>query len=114
LDLSKVCCGGCKSLLTQTKPVVKEGGSSTGGRVNVFGMFVKENFAEVRRLNPGVAHKEVMGILSKMYKERKEMGKEMIGKGVDVGEGVGKERVVIEIDDDEVGELRRTLEEVIL
>jgi hypothetical protein len=93
---------------------VKEGGTGTGGRVNIFGMFVKENFAEVRRLNPGVAHKEVMGILSKMYKERKEIGKEMVVKGLGEEEGVGKERVVIEIEDDEVGELRRTLEEVVL
>src|SRR5205085_10373762 len=78
LDLSRVCCGGCKSPLIQTKPAInREKGEMAGRRTNLFGMFVGEFFAEVRRENPGVTHKEVMGILSRMYKERKEKsGKE--------------------------------------
>ena len=82
--------------------------------MNIFGMFVKENFAEVRRVNPGVAHKEVMGILSRMYKEKKEMGTESGGKGMSEEGKLVKERTVIEIEDDEVAELGRTLEEVVL
>jgi len=79
-------------------------------------MFVGEFFAEVRRENPGVSHKEVMGILSRMYKERKEKsGKEhyTVGQGeIDLGkENVG-ERGVIEIEDDEVVDLTCALEEV--
>ena len=84
----------------------------------MFGMFVGEFYGEVRRENPGVSHKEVMGILSRMYKERKEMS----GKEDDFGrkretemgkENVG-ERVVIELEDDEVLDLTSALEEVIL
>jgi len=98
--------------LTQTKPVIKaEGGKA---RVNVFGMFVKDNFAEVRRVNPGVAHKEVMGILSRMYKEQKETGTGKGGKGLSEEGKPVNERTVIEIEDDEVAELGRTLEDVVL
>lgn len=124
MDLSRVCCGGCKSPLTQTKPAIKdrgremEGNGKEGRRINVFGMFVKEHFGEVRRENPGVSHKEVMAILSRMYRERK-------GEGMNVGaddgagdrgvekENVGK-RLVIEIEDDEVVDLTSALDEVIL
>lgn len=87
---------------------MKEG--SSVGRVNVFGMFVKENFADVKRENPGVAHKEIMGILSKMYREGKANG----GKGNGGAEGVGKGRKIIEVEDNEVGEIRKTLEEMVL
>ena len=39
-------------------------------------MFVKEHFAGVKKGNSGSAHKDVMTILSKMYRQQKEMSKE--------------------------------------
>jgi hypothetical protein len=34
-------------------------------------MFVKDHFAVVKKENPGCAHKDVMAILSKRYREQK-------------------------------------------
>jgi hypothetical protein len=72
LDISRVVCGGCKSKLTQTKPVPATS-SGKENKPNPFGLFVKEHFANVKRENPATPHKEIMGILSKKYKEQKEL-----------------------------------------
>jgi hypothetical protein len=80
LDITHLVCGGCKSELTQTKPVPKVMGGKEN-KVNPFGMFVKEHFASVKRDNPGSPHKDIMGILSKLYKENKEKGAGMSGSG---------------------------------
>lgn len=87
IDLTKLVCGTCKSRLLQTKPAPKEN-SGKENRANPFAMFVKERFNEVKRENPGCAHKHVMAILSKMYREQK--GKSQVteireeeGKGED-------------------------------
>jgi hypothetical protein len=68
MDLTRKVCGRCKSTFVQTKPVPRESGEN---KTNAFGLFVKERFAEVRKSNPGSPHKEIMGILSKKYREEK-------------------------------------------
>jgi hypothetical protein len=70
LDLKRLVCGGCKSCLTQTKPVPKTT-SGKENKPNPFGMFVKEHFADIKEKNPGLPHKEIMRILSKQYREKK-------------------------------------------
>lgn len=67
IDLNRLVCGACKSKLFQTK-----GSVGKENRANPFGEFVKGHFAEVKSENPGCAHKEIMGILSRMYREDKE------------------------------------------
>jgi len=70
--LNQLVCGSCKSRLFQRNPGPKDGGGKQN-RPNPFAMFVKEHFAGVKRENLGSTHRDVMAILSKMYREQKEM-----------------------------------------
>jgi predicted SprT family Zn-dependent metalloprotease len=74
IDLNRLVCGACKSRLFQTK-----GSTGKENRANPFGEFVRGNFADVKRENPGSVHKEIMGVLSRMYKEGKEKRAEAEG-----------------------------------
>ena len=65
VDTERCRCGACKGRLVQTKPVPR------AAPVNGFHGFVKENFARVRKENPGAAHGVVMQILGRLYKEHK-------------------------------------------
>lgn len=69
--------------------------------MNPFAEFVRGNFAGVKKENPGMKHKEIMGILGKMYREEK-----------DGGGGEGKEVIVIEESEDEIGEVATALEDL--
>lgn len=40
--------------------------------VNAFAKFVSENYGPLKAQHPGRAHKEIMGIMSKMYAEHKQ------------------------------------------
>lgn len=71
LDLTKIVCGGCKSKLVQTKPF-PEASSGKENKPNPFGLFVKDNFAAIKRENPGSSHKEIMMALSERYREQKD------------------------------------------
>ena len=46
------------------------------GALSEYQLFVKENFSEVKRANPGSPQKEIMGLLGKAYKKerRADMG----------------------------------------
>ena len=70
LDLTRLVCGNCKSALAQTEPALKMT-CEKEKKPNLFGLYVKENFAVVKKENPGTPHKEIMGILSKRYHEQK-------------------------------------------
>jgi hypothetical protein len=97
--LSRLACGACKSRLEQTKPVARAG-KGKENKANPFAEFVKGNFAGVKKENPGMKHKEIMGVLGKMYREEKDGG----------GGGEGKEVIVIEESEDEIGEAATALE----
>jgi hypothetical protein len=102
MDLNKMGCGGCKSRLIQTKPVPK---STVGkeNKANPFGMFVKDHFAAIKRENPGSPHKEIMGLLSKKYRQEKESGLPEMGSEKD-------DREIITIEDDgEVSEIATSM-----
>lgn len=99
LDLTRLACGACKSRLEQTKPVLKVGKEN---KVNPFGMFVKEKFAVVKKDNPGMKHKDIMGILASMYREKEAGG----------GDKKEVEYVVIEESDDEIGGAATALEDL--
>ena len=100
LDLSRLACGACKSRLEQTKPVPRAG-KGKENKANPFAEFVKRNFAGVKKENPGMKHKEIMGVLGKMYREEK-----------DGGRGELKEVIVIEESEDEIGEVATALEDL--
>jgi hypothetical protein len=88
--LSRIACGACKSRLEQTKPVPR--GEGKENKANPFAEFVKVNFAGVKKGNPGMRHKEIMGVLGTMYREEKNGRR-----------GQGEEEVIlIEESDDEV------------
>jgi HMG (high mobility group) box len=101
LDLTRLGCGACKSKLTQTKPAPK---SSSGkeNKSNPFGMFVKDHFAEVKRENPGITHKDIMAILSKRYREQKDGVKGEISSK-------DSEIILIEDSEDEVEDMMITI-----
>jgi len=65
VDTERCRCGACKGRLVQTKPVPR------AAPLNGFQCFMKDNFARVRKENPGAAHGAVMEILGKMYREDK-------------------------------------------
>jgi hypothetical protein len=94
MDLNKMGCGGCKSRLVQTKPVPKMGGKEN--KANPFGMFVKDHFAVVKRENPGSPHKDIMGILSKRYRQAKE------GNIAEKEQNDSRETIVIESDEEDI------------
>jgi hypothetical protein len=95
MDLNKMGCGGCKSRLVQTKPVPKEMGGKEN-KANPFGMFVKDHFAAVKRENPGSPHKDIMGILSKKYRQAKE------DQILDKEQKDSRETIVIESDEEDI------------
>jgi hypothetical protein len=97
LDLTRMACGSCKSRLSQTKPVPKSSGKED--KVNPFGMFVKDHFASVKKENPGSPHKDIMGILSKRYREQTETQEKHSER----------ETIVIEDSDEEVKEVVTSL-----
>lgn len=68
--------------------------------MNPFGMFVKEKFAVVKKDNPGMKHKDIMGILASMYREK------------EAGDKKEVEYVIIEESDDEIGEAATALEDL--
>lgn len=90
-------CGACKSRLEQTKPVPRAGKEN---KANPFGMFVKDNFAQVKRENPMMKHKEIMGILARMYREEKGGGRKEV------------EYIVIQESDDDIGDVQTALEDL--
>jgi len=98
--LSRLACGACKSRLEQTKPVLRAG-KGKENKANPFAEFVKGNFAEVKKENPGMKHKEIMGVLGKMYREEKD------GRG-----GEEKDVIVIEESEDEIAEVASALEDL--
>lgn len=65
VDVERHSCGVCKEKLVQTKPPVRS------VKKTDYQVFVKENFARVKRENPEASHGLVMGILGKMYREQK-------------------------------------------
>ncbi|KAJ9647047.1 hypothetical protein H2199_002033 [Coniosporium tulheliwenetii] len=67
VDPARQSCGG-----TRPAPRAK-------GKAGEYQVFVKEKFAEVKRANPGMGMPEVMEVLGKMYRERKEMGGASVG-----------------------------------
>ena len=96
LDLTRMGCGKCKARLQQTKPVLK----MKENKANPFGMFVKENFASIRRDNPGSSHKEIMNILSKGYREHIRQIHEI---------GNQKEKTIVGNSDEEVEDMVTSL-----
>lgn len=105
MDISKLCCGECKSRLVQTKPSPGkgEGKENCNRKVNnPFGMFVKEHFAGVKRENLGMGHKDVMAILSTMYREQKDgvTDESLLAKS---------ERIVIEDSGDEIEDVATSI-----
>ena len=103
--MSRLACGACKSRLEQTKPVLRAG-KGKENKANPFAEFVKGNFAGVKKENPGMKHKEIMGVLGKMYLEEKSAG------GGSSGDGETKEVILIEESEDEVAEVATALEDL--
>ncbi|KAJ9659779.1 hypothetical protein H2201_007215 [Coniosporium apollinis] len=89
VDPARQSCGECKGRLVQTKPAPRKAGGGKGGEYQIF---VKEKFAHVKKENPGMGMPEVMEVLGKMYRERKEMG------GVSVGSEGGRDGGAVEGD----------------
>ncbi|KAK8222099.1 hypothetical protein M8818_000269 [Zalaria obscura] len=77
IDPSRHACGNCRGRLVQVKPVPRKG-AAKGAGVGGYALFVKENFAVVRRgLGEGggkVEHKMVMEELGRLYRVQKEKG----------------------------------------
>jgi hypothetical protein len=67
IDTEKQSCGSCRGKLTQTKPAPRKGNGDSEYRI-----FVKENFHRIKEDNKGESLGFVMGILGKMYRERKQ------------------------------------------
>ncbi|TAQ85821.1 hypothetical protein B7494_g5834 [Chlorociboria aeruginascens] len=67
IDVERHRCGGCRSLLIQTKPAPRNG----GGKMNEYQAFVKENMKKVMKENPGSPQKEIMGLVGKRYQNYK-------------------------------------------
>ncbi|KAL9607964.1 MAG: hypothetical protein Q9167_007175 [Letrouitia subvulpina] len=65
IDPTKQSCGICKSKLVQVKPA----GRTTGGALNGYQTFVKENYANVKKSNPEMAMGEVMAALGRDFRE---------------------------------------------
>lgn len=95
LALNRHVCGACKSSLAQTKPSPSTSGKEN--KANPFGLFVKDHFARTKSENPGAAHKDIMAILSKLYREQKTSGAEVLQ--------VGSQPILIEDTDDDVVEM---------
>ncbi|EON68951.1 hypothetical protein W97_08209 [Coniosporium apollinis CBS 100218] len=80
VDPARQSCGGCKGRLVQVRPAPRKAGGGKGE----YQIFVKEKFRAVKKENPGLGVSEVMEVLGRMYRERKEAG------GADVrAEGTG-------------------------
>jgi len=76
LDPTRHACGSCKAKIVQIQPTPRK------GELSEYQAFVRDNFAVVRRENPGCELKAIMGLLGVAYRKEKGVG------GVDVGEGV--------------------------
>jgi len=59
-------CGGIPELLTN-----KASSNSTPRTPNAYALFLKDNFASVKKSNPGVPHKEVMQLIAAKFKASK-------------------------------------------
>ena len=99
MELNRHVCGACKSCLAQTKPAPNTSGKEN--KPNLFGLFVKAHFAEVKRENPGKPHKDLMAILSKRYREQKTSGNEVSKEGI--------QAILIKDSDEEVDEMVTSL-----
>lgn len=86
IDPRKHTCGACKAPLVQTKPVPR----AVGGKVSEYQMFVKDNFARVKKEKVGASHGEVMEVLGREYREGK------VGGGSAGGRGSGKKELELE------------------
>jgi hypothetical protein len=75
----------------QTKPVPR----AAGGKLSEYQVFVKENFARVKREGDGRSHGEVMEVLGKEYRE----GKAKSGQKESNLESIVKEMEVVTLDD---------------
>jgi hypothetical protein len=73
LDTNAKVCGYCSAPFQLIKSrggaAVIEGG--TPRTPNKFALFVKDNFASVKRSNPGVEHGKIMAIISSQYSAKK-------------------------------------------
>jgi predicted SprT family Zn-dependent metalloprotease len=99
LELNRHVCGACKSPLAQTKPIPNTSGKEN--KPNSFGLFVKDDFARVKRENPGMAHKDIMATLSNRYREQKVSGAEVSQEG--------SPTILVEDSDDDVVEVVTSL-----
>ena len=85
VDPKRHSCGRCKGKLVQTKPVPRKG-TGVVGEKSEYQVFVKENYARVKRgldeagVESGLG--KVMEVLGREYRERKEREKKEGKKGV--------------------------------
>ncbi|KAG9230421.1 SprT-like family-domain-containing protein [Amylocarpus encephaloides] len=98
-------CGKCKGKLVQVKPVPKKVVEGKP-KINAYQAFVKEHMKVVREENPGSPQKEIMGLVSRRYKEYKAS---QLGRKDGEEKGGSKERKP-DVEDDSMGNVARKLD----
>lgn len=76
IDPTRQSCGTCKSKLVQVKPA----GRATGGALNGYQTYVKENYAGVKKSNPEMSMGEVMAALGRDFREGRTQANHADGK----------------------------------
>lgn len=71
VDPTRHSCGKCKGKLLQIKPVPR----GEGKGISEYQQFVKEHFARVKKEKPQMSMGEVMGVLGREFREKKEKQK---------------------------------------
>lgn len=66
---------GCGGALQLKAPLKKDGTPRTPRAPSAYTLFVKENFASIKKANPSSTPSEVMRTLSSMWKESKQGNK---------------------------------------
>ncbi|KAI9773452.1 MAG: hypothetical protein M1840_007668 [Geoglossum simile] len=78
LDPTRHACGSCKAKIVQIQPTPRK------GELSEYQVFVRDNFAQVRRENPGCELKAIMALLGVAYRREKGAGGVVAaGEGVD-------------------------------